>query len=156
MAVLVECPRCRRRNSGSVVKCRGCGLNLREAKHKNYWIEFYFKGRRVRERIGPNRQLAETVLAKRRVEIKEGKFLDKKKAPPKIKFKDFVERKYIPWVKRHNKAADRKIRLLRTLIAHFGDYYLADITNWHIEQYRHDRENMRRPVLPSKTLPSIG
>ena len=113
MAVLVECPRCRRRNPSSAVKCGGCELNLREAKHKNYWIEFYFKGRRIRERIGPNRQLAETVLAKRKVEIRERKFLDKKKAPPNIKkFKDFIEKDYIPWVERNNKSADRRTLIL--------------------------------------------
>jgi integrase len=142
MGILVECPRCKRRNSSSVVKCK-CGLNLREAKHKNYWIEFYFRGRRKRERIGPNRDLAETVLAKRKVEIKEGKFLDKKKTPPKIKFKDFVEKEYVPWVERNNKSADRKIRILKTLTAHFGNRCLSEITNWYIEQYRHERKNLK-------------
>jgi len=151
MAVLVECPRCKRRNSSSTAKCRGCGLNLREAKHKNYWIEFYFKGRRIRERVGPNRQLAETVLAKRKVEIKEGKFLDKKKAPPRIKFRDFVEKHYIPWVKANNKSAPQKIRLLKTLCDQFGNFYLGDITTWHIEQFRHERRNLRtgREVRPA-------
>ena len=35
----------------------------------------YVHGRRKRERIGPDKRLAETVLKKRKVEIAEGKFL---------------------------------------------------------------------------------
>jgi hypothetical protein len=34
-----------------------------------YWIDFYVNGRRKRERIGPDKRLAEVVLKKPRVEI---------------------------------------------------------------------------------------
>jgi hypothetical protein len=40
-----------------------------------YWINFYVSGHRMRERIGPDKRLAETVLRKRNVESVEGKFL---------------------------------------------------------------------------------
>ena len=46
---------------------------------KGYWIEYYHEGRRKRERIRPNKALAQTVLQKRLVERAEGKLLDKKK-----------------------------------------------------------------------------
>jgi hypothetical protein len=46
-----------------------------------YWIDYYVNGRRKRERVGPDKKLAETVLQKRKVEIAEGKFLDKRKVP---------------------------------------------------------------------------
>jgi hypothetical protein len=46
-----------------------------------YWIDYYANGRRKREHIGPDRRLAETVVRKRKVEIAEGKFLDKRKIP---------------------------------------------------------------------------
>ena len=42
-----------------------------------YWIDYYVSGRRKRERIGPDKRLAETVLKKRQVAIAEGKYLDK-------------------------------------------------------------------------------
>ena len=44
-----------------------------------YWIDYYVNGQRKRERIGPDKRLAETVLKKRKVEIAEGKFLEKKR-----------------------------------------------------------------------------
>jgi hypothetical protein len=34
-----------------------------------YWIDYYVSGRRKRERIGPDKRLAETVLRQRTVEI---------------------------------------------------------------------------------------
>ena len=44
-----------------------------------FWIDYYVSGHRKRERIGPDKRLAETVLKKRRVEIAEGKYLDKQR-----------------------------------------------------------------------------
>jgi hypothetical protein len=46
-------------------------------KQDVYWIDYYVNGQRKRERIGPDKKLAETVLRKRKVEIAEGKYLDK-------------------------------------------------------------------------------
>jgi hypothetical protein len=42
-----------------------------------YWIDYYVNGHRKRERIGADKRLAETVLRKRKVEVAEGKYLDK-------------------------------------------------------------------------------
>jgi hypothetical protein len=44
-----------------------------------YWIDYYVNGNRKRERIGPDKGLAEIVHRKRKVEIAEGKFLEKKR-----------------------------------------------------------------------------
>jgi hypothetical protein len=38
-----------------------------------YWIDYYVNGRRKRERIGPDRKLAATVLQKRKMKITEAK-----------------------------------------------------------------------------------
>jgi hypothetical protein len=51
-----------------------------------WWIDNYAQGRRKRERIGgpltgSMKKVAQDVLAKRRVELAEGKFLDKRKVP---------------------------------------------------------------------------
>ena len=48
-----------------------------------YWIDYYVNGRRKRERIGPDKKLAEVVLQKRKVAITEGKYLDKRTIPLK-------------------------------------------------------------------------
>jgi hypothetical protein len=57
---------------------------------ENWYIDFTFKGQRIRESIGPSRKGAENVVAKRKAEIAENKFLDVRKEPDPIKFYDFV------------------------------------------------------------------
>jgi hypothetical protein len=61
-----------------------------------YWIDYYVYGHRERERIGPDKKLAETVLRKRTVEIAKGKFLDKPR-PMTTTFDDFVKA-YRRWI----------------------------------------------------------
>ncbi len=77
MALLVECPKCRKRNSTKLGKC-SCGVNLKKQGNKNYWIEFYDEiGKRRRERIGPSRAAAEQRL---RMVLKlrtEGRHIDR-------------------------------------------------------------------------------
>ena len=43
---------------------------------KNWYIDFWFKGQRIRESIGPSRKNAEKVIAKKKTEIVENRFLD--------------------------------------------------------------------------------
>src|SRR2546428_9792679 len=61
-----------------------------------YWIDYYVQGHRRRERIGPDKRLAETVLRKRKVEIAEGKFLEKRK-PITTTFDELAEA-YLQWI----------------------------------------------------------
>lgn len=58
-------------------------------KGGSWFIDYRVEGRRKREKIGPSKRLADAVLAKRRTEIAEGRFLDRKKTP-KIRFEDFA------------------------------------------------------------------
>ena len=59
-------------------------------KKKDYYIDYYANGRRIREKIGSSKTLAENVLRKRKVEVAEGKHLDIRKQQ-KIKFEDFAD-----------------------------------------------------------------
>jgi hypothetical protein len=52
---------------------------------KSWYIDFTFHGQRIREMVGPSRRLAEAVIAKRKAEIAENKFLDVRKDPPAVK-----------------------------------------------------------------------
>ena len=63
MALLIECPSCRNRNSLKNISCN-CGKTLRKASGKVYWIEYYLAGSRKRERIGSSKQAAENRLRK--------------------------------------------------------------------------------------------
>jgi integrase len=108
-----------------------------------YWIDYYVDGHRKRERIGPDKRLAETVLRKRKVAIAEGKFLDKQR-PVTTTFDELADAYWrwirpdeaagVPLRKRSWKSCDRYA--LSQLQAYFGGQPLTAITPALVEQYR--------------------
>ena len=61
MGIMVECPNCKIRSSLSRRVCK-CGNKIQKAGSRNYWIEYYLKGKRTRERIGRSKSAAENRL----------------------------------------------------------------------------------------------
>jgi hypothetical protein len=57
MAIIVQCPKCKYRVSERREICR-CGNKLTRHSGRIYWIEYYQDGKRKRQRIGTNRELA--------------------------------------------------------------------------------------------------
>jgi len=107
-------------------------------KEGQYWYIDYRlpNGRRYREKIGEDKKLAETVLAKRRVEIAEGRFLDKKKKE-KIHFEDFAQ----VFLRLHsaNKKCKADYFNMKTLNRFFKGKYLYAITAEDIERFKAKR-----------------
>ena len=122
------------------LRCKCCGQSLKP--DPVWWIEYYVSGRRKREKIGPSRVLADQVLAKRRVEIAEGKFLDKKKEH-KTTFPELCEtylRLHSRVVKRSWKTDEIRAEMLR---AFFGNRSLQSITSFLVEQYKEKRSKSK-------------
>lgn len=116
------------------VHCPRCGQGLKP--DPAWWIEYYFEGRRKREKIGPSRVLADQVLAKRRVEIVENKYLDIRKEP-KIRFEDFADEYLEVHCKPNNRSWQKTDSPnLAHLKKYFGGKYLCEITPQDIERYR--------------------
>lgn len=125
-----------------------------------YWIDYYVDGHRKRERIGPDKRLAETVLRKRKVEIAEGKFMDKRR-PVTTTFEELADAYWrwicpdeaagIPARKRSWQSSDRYA--LGRLRAYFGGQPLTAITPALVEQYRAWRRatvsRHHRPIRPA-------
>ncbi len=124
-----------------------------------YWIDYYVNGHRKRERIGPDKRLAETVLKKPKVEIAEGRFLDQAR-PITTTFAELAEA-YPVWVspnaqaglpprKRSWKSAE--VYALNKLRTYFAGHKLTAITPATVEAYRTWRRSSHsrfgRPVLP--------
>ena len=106
---------------------------------ENYFIDYYYQGRRQREMVGSNRKLAEIVLKKRETEIVEGKHLDIKKNY-KIKFEDFAEeftRLHVVFLKPSTQKSNKSI--LKTLKSYFGGLYLYNIGPKDIEMFKAER-----------------
>ena len=108
---------------------------------KNWYIDFTFKGQRIRESIGPSRKGAEKVIVKKKAEIAENKYLDVRKDPDPIKFHDFAK-EYLQWAKANKKPTtySRDVSIMRTLDAEFGSRGLHEITVWQIEKFKAARK----------------
>jgi integrase len=99
-----------------------------------YWIDYYVNGHRKRERIGPNKRLAETVLRKRKVEIAEGKFPERKR-PITTTF-DELAAAYLAYARENKRSWERDERSVRALGEVFSGKRLAEITPAAIERYK--------------------
>lgn len=152
MAILIECPECKYRNSENASACKRCGLDLKKTRDRSYWIEYYTgDGKRKRERVGPWRKLAVEALAKRKAQVAENKFLDKAKEPPKIRFSDFTK-EYLNWCKANNKHPQTKEHRVKLLSAHFGEKLIADISTFDVEKYKQERKKGVSPQTVNKEL----
>jgi hypothetical protein len=99
-----------------------------------YWIDYYLQGHRKRERIGPDKRLAETVHRKRKVEIAEGKFLDRQK-PVTTTF-DELAHAYLGYARENKRSWDRDMRSIKRLANVFTGRRLPEITPVEIERYK--------------------
>jgi len=99
-----------------------------------YWIDYYVGGHRKRERVGPDKRLAETVLRKRKVEIAEGKFLDRQK-PVTTTF-DELAHAYLAYARENKRSWDRDMRSIKHLANVYTGKRLPEITPVEIERYK--------------------
>jgi integrase len=115
-----------------------------------YWIDYYVSGRRKRERIGPDKRLAETVLKKRQVAIAEGKYLDKRHAP-RCTFNELAAL-YLPWAQvNHRGYASTRSRVAH-LREEFGPLPLREITPMVVDAYVSCRATIRTPATVNREV----
>jgi integrase len=150
----VLCPDCKKEHNVyderlRLLPCVGCGKTIKvNAAKANYYIDYYVEGRRKREGIGSSRTLAETVLAKRKVEVAEGKYLDKKK-DKRIKFEIFAEE----YFELHSKVNNRSWKQtdknnINCLKKFFSGHCLHEITPRLLEEFKAKRK--KEEVSPAR------
>ena len=110
-------------------------------KKGNAWyVDYYVDGRRKREAAGPNKREAEAILAKRKTQVREGKFFDVRREG-RTTF-DELAKMYIELHSRVNKRPRTHQRDLVSLVHlqnDFGGMRLADISPQLIERYKAKR-----------------
>jgi len=123
----------------------------------NWYIDFRFKGKRVRESIGPSRKIAEAVIAKRRVEIMENKFLDVRKELAPLEFHAFAV-EYIAWAKAIKKPSSYRenVYQMRRLEKEFGGKNIQEITAWQIEKWKSRRKESLKATGKEKGEAKVG
>ncbi|MGZ3604700.1 MAG: tyrosine-type recombinase/integrase [Thermodesulfobacteriota bacterium] len=120
---------------------------------KNWYIDFVFKGQRVRESIGPSKKNAQKVIDKKKTEIVENKYLDIRKEPDPIKFHAFAK-EYLQWAKANKKPSSyvRDSYIMRTFDVEFEGKNIGDITTWHIEKFKTERKKTVNPASINREL----
>jgi integrase len=117
----------------------GIRKHIRKDGKVTYSIDYRVDGRRRREFIGPSRKLAEAVLGKRKMEIAEARYLDKKQGSRRVLFADFAKEFEEICVSR-KRAARRYRSCLKHLCQEFGEKYLHEITPEDVERYQAKRK----------------
>jgi len=137
MALLQECPHCKKRYAIKRKTCT-CGFRFEKASGKVYWIEYYLHGRRRRERIGTNKAAAEHRLREVLSRRAEGRVVTKIKDPT---FNE-VAKWYLdlPQI-RAKKSYDRDVLFVKVLSDFFSETHIRDITLNQVEAYRQKRLN---------------
>jgi len=125
----------------------------RNVKDGHYYIDYYVDGRRRREKISKNKKLAENVLAKRKVEIAEGRYLDVKKKPD-VLF-DKISKDFLELHSRINKKSSSVKRdevLIKNLSSYFSGKKLCRITPDMVERYKAKRMKEVAPATVNREI----
>jgi integrase len=105
-----------------------------------WWIDYRINGRRgprKREKIGPSKQLARTVLQKRKVEIAEGKFLDRR-LTDRTTFREFTQ-EFLRVHSALKRSSDRDEYIVSKFNERWGTRLLSEVTSQLIETWRAER-----------------
>ena len=114
------------------------GLYKRQSKAgpSTWCIQYFAHGKRIREAIGPSKREAELVLAKRKAEIREGKFFDTRKEST-LTLPALLDRYLAEYAALHKKprSYERDRFSAKTLRAFFGDRLLRDVTPENVHDF---------------------
>ena len=103
-----------------------------------WYIDYYAGYKRRREKIGPSKRQAETVLKKRMVQVAENRFLEVEKCE-KIRFEEMTELYLENYSKPNKKSSRRDVTSINNLEPFFAGKYLHEITPLDMEKYKRRR-----------------
>ena len=118
-------------------------------RNSNWYIDFYFQGKRIRECVGPSKKLAQQALDVRKGEIAQKKYGLQETGH--IKFESVTE-KYLNHVRTYKRSYIRDQLSIRHLTDFFGGKYLNEITPYLIEEYKQNRLEFIKPATVNREL----
>ncbi len=119
-------------------------------KDKIWYIDFYVDGKRKREAIGPNRKMAERVLAKRKVQVAENRYLDIQKQS-KVTF-EHLAAQYMDYARVNKRSWERDQRSIRVLMGWFQGKFLFEVSPLMIEKFKSSRRKSVSPASVNREL----
>ena len=148
MALMKQCPGCKKRCSANANECPKCGKTLAKQSGVDWWISYYDINKTlVRKKIGPSRVAAEQELRKQLTARTEGRHIQES-VDAKVKFGDLAKWYLeLPEV-RKKRSYKRDCQTIKTLVSFFGAKMLCKITPGLVDSYRE-----KRLVTPSGRTP---
>jgi integrase len=119
-------------------------------RHGSWYLNYYVKGRRRREKVGPSKGQAIEALAVRESEIAQGKFklLPKRGAP----IFESLTQKYLALVSIHKRGHCVERYIMQTLNTHFGKSKVYNLTAEDSEKYKAIRSKSVKPATINREL----
>lgn len=102
-----------------------------------WWIDYYYRGKRIREPVSEVRTEAIAALKARQGEIVAGKFRLEEKNDD-ISLEDFAI-KYTEHMLATRRWGKAEISRMKLLVAHFGPYLLSELSTYLVESYKAER-----------------
>ena len=104
-----------------------------------YYLDYSTpSGKRIRRPAGQTKKLAETALAKIRVQIAEGRYLDKVTKPEEVSLAKAAE-EFLIWSRSNKRSHARDELCVRHLKRHLGNPLLGGISPLDVERYKRAR-----------------
>lgn len=107
-------------------------------KKGEWWIDYYYLGRRYRKKIGKSKRQAEIILSKIKTQIVEGTYLDIKRNE-KIRFEEMAELFLKNYSQVNKKSWKRDHASIKNLNSFFKGRYIYEINNLDVENYKRKR-----------------
>src|SRR3990170_2241430 len=106
-------------------------------RNGNYYLDFYFRGRRVREKVSSSRGAALRARSVREGEILQGRFrIVPKRGAPTF---DTLADKYSGLVSIHKRGHHVERYIIKTLKTFWGKYRVSDLTAEDAERFKAKR-----------------
>ena len=119
-------------------------------RNNNWFIDFYAKGRRIREKVGPSKGDAIRALTVRKAQVALGKFnLIPRASIPTFKA---LANKYQQLVSVHKRGAAVEHYIIRMLVDMFGKFRIDGLTAEDAERFKTIRSRQVKPATVNREM----
>ena len=115
-----------------------------------WWIDYYYKGRRLREPVSASRQEAAAALKSRRGDIVKGRFELKREAKD-CRFSEFAV-VYAKHLRSTRSGWKKELSRLKNLVRYFGSKMLGDVATYDVECFKAERKKTMAGATVNRDL----
>jgi integrase len=119
----------------------------------NWYIDYYSGFHRIREKVGPSKEVAKDALKARLGELVQGRF-HLSKPPSNLLFKELGER-YLKLVSSQKRGYNCERFRIATLIGFFGKRRISELTGQDGEAFKVDRSKVVKPATVNRELGNL-